>query len=143
MTGLQARGGASSKMERKTRRRRPPAWGRQEGSSDIHPIAGHCLLAGIDAVLPHLEPPPRPTATRLLVETLRAALARTAARGDTCQVQAAADSVRLAVDLLLAGSTEEARQVLRRARGGLVDGSDHLGSGRLSGAGPRGPASSR
>jgi hypothetical protein len=128
-------------MQRKTRRRRPSAWGRQEGSSDIHPVAGHCLLAGIDAVLPHLVPPPRPTATRLLVETLRAALARTAARGDTCQVQAAADSVRLAVNLLLAGSTEEARQVLRRAGDCLVDASDHLGSDRLSGAGPRDPAS--
>jgi hypothetical protein len=55
-----------------------------------------------------------------VVEDLRAALARTAACGETCQVAAAADDVRLAADLLQAGSTDEACQALRHARAALA-----------------------
>lgn len=90
----------------------------QKAARDPLPAAGHFLLAGIDAVLPRLTPP-APAAPQL-VEDLRAALARTAARGETCQVAAAADDVRLATNLLLAGSTEEACQALRHARIALV-----------------------
>jgi hypothetical protein len=101
---------------RARRRERPP---------DIQPATGHCLIEGIDAVLPLLTPPTQPsTVTRQLVEDLRVALARTAARGDTCQVLEAADSVRLAANLLLAGGTDEARQALRRARADLADAPD-------------------
>lgn len=83
------------------------------------PPAGECLVEGIDAVLPLLTTRP-PAVTVALVEDLRAALARTAARGDTCRVHAAAESVRQAVDLLLAGSTEAAGEALRRARAVLT-----------------------
>lgn len=98
---------------RARRRDRPP---------DSQPVAGRWLLAGIDAVLGGLTSPEvPPTVSGRLAEDLRAALARTAARGDTCQVAQAADGVRRAANLLLEGSTEQARQALRRARADLVD----------------------
>lgn len=106
MTGPEVPSRASPEARRRTRRR-------HERRS-----AGRHLLAGIDAVLPHLT---SATGTRALVERLRVALARTAARGDTCRVPQAADGVRTAANLLLAGSTDEARQALRNARADLVD----------------------
>ncbi|MBB4906120.1 hypothetical protein [Actinophytocola algeriensis] len=93
-----------------------------DGPPDPVPVTGRFLLAGIDAVLPRLTPPAPPTPQ--LVEDLRAALARTAACGETCQVAAAADDVRLATTLLLAGSTDEACQALRHARTALIDRPD-------------------
>ena len=106
MTG---RGARAPRPDRKASQRAAPA---------PVPPAGHFLLAGIDAVLPLLTPP-APPAPRL-VEDLRVALARTAACGETCRVAAAADDVRLATNLLLAGSTDEACRVLRHARTALV-----------------------
>lgn len=102
---------------RRTVRKAPRLAGRQDRHPHTQPAAGHALLDGIDTVLPRLtERPP----TRQLVDDLRLALARTAARGDTCRVPAAADGVRQAADLLLAGSPEQARQALRNARIELV-----------------------
>ncbi len=118
MTGPSARG----RTPKAPRRARQKTSGRGEPGGrppDPLPAAGRFLLAGIDAVLPRLTPP-APPAPRL-VEDLRAALARTAACGETCQVATAADGVRLAAHLLLAGSTGEACQVLRHARTALVD----------------------
>jgi hypothetical protein len=119
MTGSEAWDGVALKARLKARRRTARAGGRQERPPDTHPAAGECLLGGIDAVLLALASPTQPS-TPPLVDTLRAALARTAARGDTCRVPEAADSVRRAVTLLLAGSPEQARQALRRARTDLV-----------------------
>jgi hypothetical protein len=117
MTGTYPQDAGSPTAHRKTTRTTPTVDGRQD-----RPTAGRSLLTGIDAVLPILTAPGQSSAvTRQLVEDLRAALARTAARGDTCRVHAAADSVRLAADLLLAGSTEAARQALRLARTDLSD----------------------
>lgn len=83
---------------------------------DLRPAAGHYLLAGIDAVLPHLDDRADALA---LADELRVALARTAACGDTCRVRPAADAVRLAVNLMMTGGMAEARQELTRARSGL------------------------
>jgi hypothetical protein len=117
MTGTHPQDAVSPTAHRNTTRRAPKVGGRPD-----RPTAGHSLLTGIDAVLPILTAPGQSSAdTRQLVEDLRAALARTAARGDTCRVHAAADSVRLAAELLLAGSTEAARQALRLARTDLAD----------------------
>ncbi|MFI7673143.1 hypothetical protein [Actinophytocola sp. NPDC049390] len=114
MTGPSARGRPSPT----TRRRAEPTPRRAEPV----PPAGRFLLAGIDAVLPRLTAPaPASTPPPRLVDDLRAALARTAACGETCQVTQAADGVRLATSLLLAGATDEARQALRDARSVLVD----------------------
>jgi hypothetical protein len=83
------------------------------------PRAGHPLLAGIDTVLPRLDPAPEPAAVRVLADELKTALARTAACGDTCRVRAATEAVRLAADLLLAGSVEPAGRLLVQVRAGL------------------------
>lgn len=90
-------------------------------SPDPHRTAGHCLIEGIDSVLPLLRSTTGPAATAGLAADLRAALARTAARGDTCRVRAAADDVRRAAELLLVGSSGEAEQALRHARTVLAD----------------------
>lgn len=95
--------------------RRVPA--HRRAAVEARPRAGDCLLDGIDRVLARLTAPPGQ-----LVDELRLALARTAARGDTCRVPDAADRVRAAAELLLAGETERARQTLRDARSGLVSG---------------------
>ncbi len=98
--------------------RAPRAKARPKAARDPLPAPGQVLLAGIDAVLPRLTPSASPAPQ--LVDDLRAALARTAACGETCQVAAAADDVRHATTLLLAGCTEEAFQALRHARTALV-----------------------
>jgi hypothetical protein len=85
---------------------------RQVPVPDIRPRAGYDLLVGVDAVLPKLSVQ-NGTA---LADDLRTALARTSARGDTCRVHHQAETVRAAVDLLLAGSIDEARTVLLRVR---------------------------
>lgn len=116
MTGPKAQDRMSPRAHRKTSRRTPRAGGCPERPPGR---AGDHLLAGIDAALAALTSPTRPAALPL-AENLRAALAHTAARGDTCRVPEAAAGVRHAADLLLAGSTEEAAQALRRARTGLA-----------------------
>lgn len=110
----------SPAAHRKTSRKAPGITGRQDRSPHGQPAAGHCLLEGIDGVLAHLSAPTWPPAPQL-ADDLRLALARTAARGDTCRVRTAADGVRHAADLLLAGSTDRARQALCEARTDLVD----------------------
>jgi hypothetical protein len=89
---------------------------RHERLPDLRPAAGHYLLAGIDAVLPGLDSTPD---VLELADELRVALARTAACGDTCRVRPAADAVRLAVNLVLAGCLADARLELVRARSEL------------------------
>lgn len=111
MTELQGRS--------RPRQKRPRSGTRQD--SELLP--GRFLLAGVDSVLSHL-PPAGQLPTPQVVEELRVALARTAACGQTCQVASAADTVRLATSLLLAGSTDEACQALRHARTALVAPSD-------------------
>jgi hypothetical protein len=86
---------------------------RTERLPDLRPAAGHYLLAGIDAVLPHLDSASDALA---LADELRVALARTAACGDTCRVRPAADAVRLAVNLMVVGAMAEALEELTRAR---------------------------
>jgi hypothetical protein len=86
---------------------------------DLRPAPGHYLLAGIETVLTQLARTLGAPGARLADE-LRAALARTAACGDTCRVRPAADAVRLAAGLLLEGSTDEAAQALRAARAELT-----------------------
>ena len=85
-------------------------------------------------MLPLLTSTTGPAATARLAADLRAALARTAARGDTCRVRGAADDVRLAANLLSAGATDEAGQALRHARSALVDAS--AAPPRIGHAGP-------
>jgi hypothetical protein len=85
---------------------------RQIPVPDIRPRAGYDLLVGVDAVLPELSV----QSGRALADDLRTALARTSARGDTCRVHNQAETVRAAVDLLLAGSVDEARITLLRVR---------------------------
>lgn len=98
----------------------------------VEGAAGDCLLDGIDAVLRHLAAPTPPPADRL-VDELRLALARTAARGDTCRVPNAADGVRVAAGQLLAGETERARRTLRDARRGLAGAREGQASGAAFG----------
>ena len=109
-----------SKAHRKAGRK--TGGGRRDRPPEPDPSAGDFLLASIDAVLAHLtSPAPSAAATPQLVGDLRAALARTAALGETCRVAAAADDVRLAANLLLAGTTDQARQALGHARTALMD----------------------
>lgn len=113
MTRTATQGTASPKAYHPTRRTELP---------DHHAEAGSYLLAGIDTVLPRLMAPSgSPPVLPLLVDDLRAALAHTAACGDTCRVRAAADSIRLAANLLLEGSTEDAQLMLQRVRADLAD----------------------
>ncbi|HEU5469544.1 MAG TPA: hypothetical protein VFV67_02740 [Actinophytocola sp.] len=88
---------------------------RSDTLPDLLPRAGHDLITGIDSVLDRLGSVP----DRQLADDLKAALARTAACGDTCRVRTAADAVRAAADLLVAGSVDRARLVLIEARAGL------------------------
>jgi hypothetical protein len=95
------------------RARLPLPRARLEHAPDVQPTAGHYLLDGIDTVLPRLGA----EAATGLADELRAALARTAACGDTCRVRPAADAVRQAASLLLNGSVDEARDLLQHVRG--------------------------
>src|SRR5262245_50860819 len=91
----------------------PPArQGRPRGDRvpDLQPAPGYYLLAGIDSVLASAG---APADGARLAEELRAALARTAACGDTCRVRAAADAVRQAAGRLPAGPPDEAFDLLR------------------------------
>lgn len=107
MTRYTARGGVPT--ARREFRPRP------ERIPDLQPTPGHYLLAGINAVLAAGAPQD----ARRQADELRAALARTAACGDTCRVRPAADAVRLAAALLLAGRTGEGRDLLARTMAGL------------------------
>jgi hypothetical protein len=127
MTESQTPSRFSPAAHRTITRKAPRAAGRQDRHPRTLPAAGHSLLEGIDAVLPHLTAPTRQSASQL-ADDLRLALARTAARGDTCRVQAAADGVRHAADLLAAGSPEGARDALRDARNDLVNVTGRIGS---------------
>jgi hypothetical protein len=89
---------------------------------DLRPSAGHYLLAGVTTVLAQLTEPVSTDsmAAHPLADELRTALARTAACGDTCRVRPAADAVRAAMNLLLAGSADEANQILVRVQAELA-----------------------
>ncbi|MFL6145384.1 MAG: hypothetical protein ACJ72N_26430 [Labedaea sp.] len=109
-------GGVTPRAHKSTRPRIPHA--RKDRMPDLRPSAGHYLLAGVNAVLAHLADPA--PATHPLADELRTALARTAACGDTCRVRPAADAVRAAMNLLLAGSAEQANQILVRVQAELA-----------------------
>jgi hypothetical protein len=95
----------------------PPPRPRPEHLPDIRPAAGHYLLAGIEAAVHHLSDPTPDI--HAVADDLRAALARTAACGDTCRIRTAADDVRLAAALLLSDSLTEAHEALDRAQANL------------------------
>ncbi|HEU5110117.1 MAG TPA: hypothetical protein VFT95_16365 [Micromonosporaceae bacterium] len=88
---------------------------RSDELPDLQPRAGHDLLTGVEQVLAGLGS----ASDRQLADDLKGALARSAACGDTCRVRAAADAVRVAVDLLLAGAEDRARAVLIEAHSKL------------------------
>jgi hypothetical protein len=85
---------------------------------DIRPRAGHELFVGVEQVLTRLSTPGEVTG---VVDTLRTALARTAALGDSCRVRPQCDGVRLAADLLLTGEIIDAHAILVRTKAELAD----------------------
>jgi hypothetical protein len=107
----------------------PPPRPRPEHLPDIRPAAGHYLLAGIETAIHQLSDPTPDI--HAVADDLRAALARTAACGDTCRIRAAADDVRLAAALLLSDSLADAGEALDRAQANLRmpyrDGGPSLG----------------
>src|SRR5256885_1061470 len=93
-----------------------PTRARPEFVPDLRPAPGHYLLDGVEAVLARLASTPHGE----LADELRAALARTAACGDTCRVREAADAVREAAGLLRSGAGELAGAVLVRVHDELT-----------------------
>jgi hypothetical protein len=81
------------------------------------PVPGERLLRAVDAVLTGLGTEGAEPAR--LDDTLRAALAWTAAAGDTCRIAPAVRQVRDARISLAHGDTEHARSALLAARDGL------------------------
>jgi hypothetical protein len=121
MTGSHTQDRISPTVRRRSRGDTAGAGGRPNRPPETPPAAGHSLREAIDAVLPVLTAPARvPADGRRLSDELRLALARTAARGETCLVFAAADGVRLAADLLLENAVDGARQSLRAALAALA-----------------------
>jgi hypothetical protein len=116
VTGSHTEDRISPTVRRRTKGDTAGAGGGPNRPPETPPAAGHSLLEAIDAVLALLTAPaPLPADGRRLSDELRLALARTAARGETCLVFTAADGVRLAADLLLENSVDGARQALRAA----------------------------
>jgi hypothetical protein len=85
------------------------------------PDPGVHLRRAVDSVLAELTASahPDPQAMRRLDDTLRGALAWTAAVGDTCRIAAAVNAVRDARTRLDADDPDEARVALLSARDGL------------------------
>lgn len=83
------------------------------------PEPGKRLRAAVDTVLAELGAEPSPQALHRCDDTLRMALAWTAAAGDTCRIAAAVHAVRDARSMLDAEEPDEARVALLSARDGL------------------------
>ena len=85
------------------------------------PVPGRHLLSAIDSVLAELGAGAHPDALAMhrLDDTLRGALAWTAAVGDTCRLVAAVGAVRDARSRLDADDPDQARTALLTARDGL------------------------
>jgi hypothetical protein len=85
-------------------------------------VPGKHLRTAVDTVLEELAASARPDvqAMHRLGDTLRSALAWTAAVGDTCLVAAAVDAVRDARSRLDAAEPDKARAALLTARDGLA-----------------------
>ena len=83
------------------------------------PEPGKRLRQAVDTVLAELSATPNPQAMHRCDDTLRTALAWTAAAGDTCRVAAAVHAVRDARSLLDAEEPDQARMALLSARDGL------------------------
>jgi hypothetical protein len=97
-------------------RRREPVVSRRPA-----PVPGQRLCTAVDSVLAELAaaPPPDVTAMHRLDDTLRGALAWTAAVGDTCRFAAAVHAVRDARLRLDAADADQAKAALIAARDGL------------------------
>jgi hypothetical protein len=100
---------------RGTIKRREPIAGRRV------PDAGYHLRTAVDSVLAELTASTHldPQALHRFDDTLRGALAWTAAVGDTCRIAAAVNAVRDARSRLDADDPDEARAALLSARDGL------------------------
>jgi hypothetical protein len=88
------------------------------------PHPGERLRTAVDSVLADLsaEVHPDPLALHRFDDTLRGALAWTAAAGDTCQVAGAVKAVRNARKRLDMADADQARMALLSAREDLVPG---------------------
>jgi hypothetical protein len=88
------------------------------------PCPGERLRTAVDSVLADLsaEAQPDPLALHRFDDTLRGALAWTAAVGDTCQIAGAVKAVRNARKRLDMADADQARAALLSARDDLVPG---------------------
>jgi hypothetical protein len=89
------------------------------GKPIVAPEPGKHLRQAVETVLAELGPGVDPKAMHRYDDTLRAALAWTAAAGDTCRIAAAVHAVRDARESLDAEEPERARSALLSARAGL------------------------
>jgi hypothetical protein len=83
------------------------------------PEPGKHLRQAVETVLAELGAPVSPQAMHRFDDTLRTALAWTAAAGDTCRIPAAVHAVRDARSLLDAEDPDQARVALLSARDGF------------------------
>ena len=92
------------------------------GRPSVSPIPGLHLRTAVDSVLAELDEaePADAQVMHRLGDTLRGALAWTAAVGDTCRVAAAVHAVRDARTMLDAADPDQAKLALLTARDGLV-----------------------
>ncbi|HET9138051.1 hypothetical protein [Actinophytocola sp.] len=99
----------------------PLARRREPGMHRPAPVPGRYLRTAVDSVLAELSATAVPDvqAMHRCDDTLRCALAWTAAVGDTCRVAAAVDAVRDARLRLDAADPDQARLALLTARDGL------------------------
>jgi hypothetical protein len=87
----------------------------------VLPNPGERLRSAVDSVLADLsvDAKPDPVALHRFDDTLRGALAWTAAVGDTCQIAGAVKAVRNARKRLDMADADQARAALLSARDGL------------------------
>jgi hypothetical protein len=92
------------------------------GRSSPGHVPGRHLRTAVDSVLAELDEagPDDAQVMHRLDDTLRGALAWTAAVGDTCRVAAAVHAVRDARTMLDAADPDQAKLALLTARDGLV-----------------------
>jgi hypothetical protein len=94
---------------------------RARAAERVLPHPGERLRTAVDSVLADLsaEVHPDPPALHRFDDTLRGALAWTAAVGDTCQIAGAVSAVRTARKRLDMEDADQARAALLSARDGL------------------------
>lgn len=109
-------------MNIKAELRAVPLASRRETPSYRPATPGKYLRSAVDSVLAELSTSARPDERALhrFDDTLRSALAWTAAVGDTCRVAAAVHAVRDARSRLDAADPDQARAALITARDGLT-----------------------